>query len=60
MPCLFFGKSKFLSSIVGTLSTMAVKKSGFGIQNAVTSDDEKFLISQRTSTELIRAVMGES
>ena len=60
LPRLFFGKSKPLPSIVGTLVMMTVKKSGLGIQYLVTLADEKFLSSQFVSTELIRAVTLES
>ena len=58
LPRIFFGKKKTLSHIVGALSTMPVKKSGLGILNIVMSAQEKYLISQRGSAELIRAVMG--
>ena len=37
LPRLFFVKTKFLSPIVGDLSTMPVKKSVLGILNPVTS-----------------------
>ena len=56
---LFFGKSKSLTPLTGILSTMPVKKAGLGLQNPVTSADEKYLSSRRASTELIRAVTGE-
>ena len=38
---------------------MLVKKTGLGLQNLVTSANEKILSSQRTSTELIRGVTRE-
>ena len=39
---------------------MPANKSGLGLQNLVTSANKKFTSSQRASTELIRALMGES
>ena len=60
LPCFFFGKLKYLPSIAVTLSTFPLKKSGLGFQNTVTSDNENFLSLQHLSTEIIRAVMGES
>ena len=53
---LFFGKTT--PPVVGTLSTMIVKKSGLGLLNPVTSAQEKYLSSQWGSVELVRAVMG--
>ena len=41
LSCLFFRKSISLPPIVGTLSTILVKKAGLGLQNPVTSADEK-------------------
>ena len=55
---IFFGKTKTLSPIVGTLSTMPVKMAGLGLMNPVTSVKEKYLSSQWGSAELIRAVTG--
>ena len=60
LPCFFFVKSKSLPSIVGTLSMVLVKKSGLGLQNSVTSADEKPLSLQHLRTELIRYMKGES
>ena len=57
LPCLFFVKTKTLSLVVGSLSTMLVKKSGLGLLNPVTSYQEKYLSSTRGSAELVRAVM---
>ena len=37
---------------------MPVKKSGLGLLNPVTSAQDKYLISQRGSAELVRAVTG--
>ena len=53
LPQLFFGKSKSLSPIIRTLSTMLVKKSGLGLLNVMTFVKEKYLTLQRASTELI-------
>ena len=39
--CLFFGKTKSLSPIVGDLSNMLVKKYELGLLNPVTSANEK-------------------
>ena len=57
-PRLFFGQTKTLSPIVGSLSTMPVKKSGLGILNPVTSAQEKYISYQQESAELVRAVTG--
>ena len=46
LPHLFFRNTKTLSSIVGALSTMTVKKSGLGIFNPVTLAHENYLSSQ--------------
>ena len=43
LPCLFFGESKSLTPLIGTLSTMPVKKDSLGFQNTVTSVNENFL-----------------
>ena len=58
LPRLFFGKTKTLSPIVGTLSTILIKVVGLGLLNPVTSVKEKYLSSQRGSAELIRAMTG--
>ena len=57
LPRLFFRK-KTHSPIVGSLSTMPVKKSGLGLLNPVTSAKDEYLSSQRGSVELIKAVAG--
>ena len=44
LPHLLFGKSKTLSPILGTLSTMPVNKASLGLLNTVTSANEKYLI----------------
>ena len=48
----FFGKLKFITPLVGTLSTMPVKKAILGLQNTVTSTNEKFLSQQGEITEM--------
>ena len=58
-PCLFFGKWKYISPIVGTLSNMPVKKSGMVLQIPVMSANGNFLSLQRARTELIRDVTIE-
>ena len=57
LPRLFFGKTKYLSPIVGDLSTMPVKKYRLGLMNPVKSVEKNYLSSQRGSTELIWAAM---
>ena len=59
LPCIFFRKSKSLSLIVRTLSTMMAKKSGPGLLNPVTSAKKTYLSSQCEKKELILAVTGE-
>ena len=46
LPRFFFVKSEFLPSIVGNLGTMPVNKSVMGLENMVTSANEKFLSFQ--------------
>ena len=58
LPCLFFGKTKTLSPIVGSLSAMPFKKAGLGLLNSMASAQEKYLRSTRGSTELVQALMG--
>ena len=41
LPCLFFGKSKYLPPIIGTLSMMTVKRAGLGLQDPVISANNK-------------------
>ena len=41
LPRLFFRKPKYLSPVVVTLSTMPVKKGGLGLQDLVTSSNDK-------------------
>ena len=52
-------ENRTLPSIIGTLSSMLVKKSVLGLQNLVTPADENFLSSLCAITELIRAMKGE-
>ena len=58
LPRLFFGMTKTLSPIVGTLSKILIKVAGIGLLNLVTSANNKYLRSQRGSVELITAVTG--
>ena len=58
MPRLLFGKTKTLSSIIGTLSKMPIKVTVLGLLNPVTSEKEKYLISKRGITKLIWEVTG--
>ena len=55
---LFFGKTKSLSPVIETLSTMPVKKSGLGFLNPVTSAQENYLSYTQGSAELVRAGNG--
>ena len=58
LPYIFFRKTKSLSPIVITLSTMLIKMNGLGLLNTVTSVKKKYLSSQRGSAGLIRDVTG--
>ena len=58
LPCLFFGKTKTLSPIVGNLSTIPVNKSVMGLLGPLTSAQEEHLRSPRGSAELVQAVTG--
>ena len=58
LPRLFFRKTKTLSPIVGTLSTILIKVARLGLLNPVTPEKEEYLISQRESMELIRDMTG--
>ena len=58
LPRLFFGKTKTLSPVMEALSIIPVKKSGLGILNPLTLAQEKYLSSQRGSTELVWSVTG--
>ena len=59
LPCLFIGKSKYLPPIVGTLNTMMVKKSGLGLKEPVTSENEKYLSLLYESSKPIGSVTVE-
>ena len=52
-PHLFFGNSKYLTPLIGTLSTIPEKKSGLGLLNPVTSENEKYPSLKYASMELI-------
>ena len=58
LPRLFFRKTKTLSTIVGALSKIPVKKYGHGLLNPVTSAQAKYLSSHRGSSEMIWAMTG--
>ena len=58
-PCLLFGKSKTLPTVVGNPSTFPVKKSGMGLQIPVTSAADKYKGLLREIYEMIGAVMGK-
>ena len=58
LSCIFFGKTKTISPIVGALSTVLFKKSELGLLNPVTSSQEKYLRSIQGSKELVWAVTG--
>ena len=58
LPRLFFRKTKTLYPIVGSISTIPVKKSGLVLLNPVTSAQENYLRSTQGSVELVRAVTG--
>ena len=59
LPRLFFGKSKFIPSVVGTLSTMPVKKYRPGLQNPVKSSNEKYLSDLHARSEMIGSIAGD-
>ena len=58
LQCIFLGKTKTLSPIVGALITIPVKKPGLGLLNPLISSQEKYLRSQWGSMELVWDVMG--
>ena len=58
-PCLFFGKPKTLPPTIGALSTLLENKSGLGLQNPVTSANEKYNSLLRTSCKMSSSVKGE-
>ena len=53
LPCFPSGKLKYLLPIVETFSTMPVKKYGPGLQNPVTSANEKYQNVLPASSKLI-------
>ena len=60
LSCLFFGKYKSLLYIIRTLSRMPVKKSGLGLQDPMTSSNDKYLSLLCAISDLIGDVTGES
>ena len=54
----FFEESKYLLPIVGTLSTISVKKCGIGLQEPVTPDNKKYLSLICVGSKLTGSVMG--
>ena len=58
LPRLFFKMTKTLSPAVVVLSTMLIMNDGLGLLNPLTPAQEKYLISQRVRTELVRSVTG--
>ena len=58
LPRLFLGKTKTLSTIVGTISTMPIKVDGLSLLNPVTPVKENYLSYQKGRVELIRYVPG--
>ena len=57
-PRLFLRNTKSLSTIVGSLSKILVKKLVLGLLNPVTLAKDKYLISHRSRAEIIQAVIG--
>ena len=55
---LFFGRLKTLPPVVGTLSTFLVNKSKMGLQNSVTSAEEKYTSFLCARYDLIGSVMS--
>ena len=55
--CILFVKTKYLMTLVGTISKIPVKKADLGLQNTVTPVYEKLPSSQSASTELIWDMM---
>ena len=58
LPRIFFGKFKTLPQIVGDLSMLPVNKSGMGLQNPMTSVEDKYTSSLIASDDIIGAVKG--
>ena len=59
MQQLFFRGSKYLTPIIGALSTISDKKASLGLQNPMSSLDKKYLSLWCTRTEMIQVGMGE-
>ena len=59
LTCLFFGKLKSLPPIVGTLSTIPVKKFGLSLQDPVTPANQKYLRMLRGSSNMIGSITEE-
>ena len=58
LPRLFFRKTKTLSPVVGSLSTIPVIKSGLGLLNPVSSAQENYLSPMQGTSELVWAGTG--
>ena len=56
---LFYGKSKYLSPIVGTLSKIPLNKYSLGLQELMISDNNKYLSLICSTRNLIGAVSEE-
>ena len=56
---LFFGRSKTLPPVLGYQSKLPVKKSGVGLQNSMTSSEDKYTSSLCASYGIIGAVKGK-
>ena len=59
LPHIFFEKSKTLPPVVGTISTLTVKKASLGLQNPVTSAADKYTSSICASYNMIGTVTDE-
>ena len=60
LPCIFSRESKYIPSIIGTLSKMLFKKYGIGQQDPVTSSNEKYLSLLCVSIKMIGGIIGAS
>ena len=56
---LLFGKSKYLTPLIGTISEILVKKDGLGLQNPMTSVENNCPSFKLVGMELNRAMTGE-
>ena len=59
LTCLLFGNLNYLSTSLGTISTMPVNKTSLGLLNPMASTNFKYLHLQGASTDLIRSVKVE-